>query len=326
MPSLIDQLDQALERSRSTTAAQSLGISELIRGALRETGSYAHYPVGMSEPSYVTRKEPAVVGSFRMTDVFPAPTGELVRQLDIGSSHRTAGNIYTIASAVFNSSRVLQAGARLVPIKDAPAPVQRDGVTAFYRRPAEFKVVTAPAMSVVTDGADVTVSPLPVASASIDFPDAPSHAISFKLSRRERKDNDEADTEYIVARALTLGLARLCDAVVLNAIVVAAPAPFSLAAAAARGLRFGELAAIAGRLATGATVAQDGTLRVAGIRAELTDVVDESVVACWSRIGVACEDECRVIVRRTNTNGDMEITMFTNLAAMLPTADYWLAA
>lgn len=196
------------------------------------------------------------------------------------------------------------------------------------RRPISFGVVTAPTFEIVAEGSQVTPSELPFASAEIELADAPSHALSFNLTRRQQRDSDDEDLEYIVAQALTLGLARVIDRVVLQAMVAASPATFTIAKAASRGLKAAELSAMCGTSGNGATFGADGAFRVGGVRAEMTDTVAPSIVGAFGRVGVACDDEFHLIVKRTSLVGDLEITCFANFEALMPTGDqdFWVAA
>lgn len=68
---------------------------------------------------------------------------------------------------------------------------------------------------------------MPIVGADIDLGETASHAISFTFSRREQKNRSDAELEFIVARCLALGLARLCNAALLGAIVAEALEAFS---------------------------------------------------------------------------------------------------
>ncbi|MBB3176250.1 hypothetical protein [Variovorax sp. Sphag1AA] len=317
------------ERHRKPTIAapQTIGLPSLFASARRALGFHEHHTPGYDEPTHVYATEPAVAGAFRLSDVFPAPSGDQLRELDSQSTQRVpAGVTQTMSHVVMNASRVLQAGARLLPIADAPPAVQDGDVIAWHKRAARFEVVTPAAFAIVADGDDAATSPLPLAGAEINLGDAASHAVSFTLTRREQKDRSDADAEFIVARALSLGLAQLCDRVLLEAIVASTPSAFTLGKAAAQGLRFDELKAICGTSAQGATVGAAGDLRVSGIGADLTDVIAPSIVGAFGRAAVAVNDEIRIVIKRTSIRGDMEITVFVTLEALLPTSDFWVAA
>lgn len=317
-----------LERHRTPTISmpQTIGLPALFANARHALGYIERHTPGYDEPTHVYPTEPAVAGTFRLADVFPAPSGNQLRDLDARSTQRSAGNTQTIGHALMNASRVIQAGARLVPIEDAIAAAQDHDVIAWQKRPARFEVVTAAAFDVVADGADAATSPLPLSAAEIDLGEAASHAVSFTLTRREQKHRSDADMEFIVARALALGLAQVCDRVLLSAIAASAPNAFSLAKAAARGLHFAELKAVCGTTGQGAAIGADGALRVAGIDADLTDVIQPSIIGAFGRAAVAMNDEIRIVIKRTSIRGDMEITVFVTIEPLIPTPDFWVAA
>ncbi|MDM0113516.1 hypothetical protein QTI66_15255 [Variovorax sp. J22R133] len=315
-------------RARSEpTALQTIGLPALFADARRALGFFERHTPGFDEPTRSYRKEPAVAGSFRLSDVFPAPSGNQLRDLDLRSTQRSAaGTTHTIGNALMGASCAIQAGARLIPVGSAPDAVVDGDVIAWQKRPARFEVVTAPAFGIVADGDDVVTSPLPLAGAEINLGEAASHAVSFTLTRLEQKARSDADMEFIVARALALGLAQVCDRVLLSAIVASTPTAFTVGKAAARGLHFADLKAICGTAAQGAAIGADGVLRVVGIDAELTDVIAPSIVGAFGRAAVAVNDEIRIVIKRTSVRGDMEITVFVTIEPLLPTSDFWMAA
>lgn len=160
----------------------------------------------------------------------------------------------------------------------------------------------------------------------IDLADAASYAISFTLTRRDQKKRSDADMEFIVARAIALGVARIVDSVALKALSAATPGTFSVAKAAARGLKVAELGAICGSSGAGAAFSADGAFRVAGVAAEMTDVTSQSFVGAFGRIGIAMEPEIRVVAKRTSIHGDLEITGFLTVEPLMPTGanDIWV--
>jgi hypothetical protein len=148
------------------------------------------------------------------------------------------------------------------------------------------------------------------------------------LTRAEQKERSDTDMEFIIARSLALGVARLVDSVALRAIITANPTAFNFGKAAGRGHRVHELSAICGTLGTGGSMGGDGVFRVAGVPAELSEVISQSLVGNFGRIGVAMEDKIQVIAKRTSLQGDLEITCFMSVAALMPTgvSDMWVAA
>jgi hypothetical protein len=314
-----------MNRTVPTTAPESLGLAQLIAAARSAQDHHIIGAPGADMPVRLYPKPAAVTGSFRLSAALPAlPAGDHARSIDL-QSMRNAQVVMSLA--VTEASRVMQAGAKLIPINAAPQPVQSDaGFPAWYTRPARFEVVTAPAFAVVADGDDVTTSVLPLATAEVgNWGDAASHAISFTLSRADQRNRTEAESEFIVARSLALGLAKVCDSVLLSAILAGTPTAFTLAKTASRGLRFEELRAICGTGAQGAAVGADGVLRVSGISAELTDASATSIIGAFGRAAIAIDDEVRVTIKRVSKLTDLEITAFVSIKPLIPTPDFWVA-
>lgn len=323
---VIDALDRSFARDGTP---QSIGLASLIRSARTAMGDSAHYPAGADTPTGVIRQEAAVVGEFKLSDQRPAPTGDLARSLSTLNTQRATYPIQsTMLSRVLEASRVVQAGVTMVPIPPAPQAVyfQKAGALGFPEYPSRFEVVKPGTFAVVADGANAPVSVFPVSTAQIDLSATPSMAVSFKMTRAQQKARQDSDIEFYISESIALGLARACDAAVLAAILAKSPSAFTLAKAAAAGLKFGELRAICGTNATGAAVAADGTLRVSNIQAEMTDTITASVVACFGRIGVAFDETVRVVARRMSIAGDLEVTCYCTLAPLIPTNDAWLGA
>jgi len=224
----------------------------------------------------------------------------------------------------------MRAGARLVSVADAPEPVQSTNPSAppaLYERVSRFTTIERATFSPVADGSDVTVSPLPIKTAQINIGDAPSHALRFEITRAQQKAKTDAELEFEISRSLVLGLGALCDKVLLSAIAASTPANFTLALAAARGIRFAELQAIVGTAGTAAAVGQDGALRANGIPAELSDQAAATVIGAWSRCGVAVNELVQIHFERRNVTGLLAVTAFVNAHALLPAPEFfWLAA
>ena len=105
------------------------------------------------------------------------------------------------------------------------------------------------------------------------------------------------------------------------------PATFSLAAAAARGLKFEELRALIGTAGTGAAVGHDGALRAAGVAAELTSDTADTLIGSFARSAVAIHDDVRLHFERRNTKGDLVATAWVQFIPLLPDATaFWQAA
>lgn len=239
-----------------------------------------------------------------------------------------SNGVATMAGAVVNASQVAAAGARIIPIsaaEDSPQPeIQTYGkalpAPVLYQRPETFSIITAAKFAALADGVDVSATAFPASRSSVLWGDAPSHAVRFEISRKDQKAKTPEELAFEIEQAIAKGLARLADAVLLGAIAAATPAAFTLAAAAAHGLRFAELRALVGTAGTGAAVGADGVLRAAGVAAELTDTTAATTIGAFNRAAVACEDEVQIIVDRTSLHGDLAITAHASMRALLPDA------
>lgn len=342
-------------------------IQLLMAEARRALGGHQHIPAGYDSPTAFTRRAAASVGTVSLTELpkqltpdeavtiaqrnlyveqfrlnsllkdgtaEPAVLGRAAQRLDEVQrslkgvlQHASVAAVQSLSTQVIAASRVAQAGAQLVFIKDAPEPVQNDsGILAFYSRPHALEVVTPALFTLVLDGADITATAVPVVGAQIDFQNSPAYAVKMAISRREQTQKTEELQEAEIMAALTMGLARLADLVLLQALPAVSPSAFSLAKAAAHGLKFNELRAVVGSLGTGAAVGVDGVLRASGIPAELTDTVTASYIGNWARAGVAFNDEVRLVVDRVNTRGDLSITAYANVQGVVADAGaFWTA-
>ncbi len=128
--------------------------------------------------------------------------------------------------------------------------------------------------------------------------------------------------------SLSLGLADAADRLLLAHIAAATPTAFTLAKAAAAGLRFPELRAVVGTSGTGAAVGQDGVLRANGIAAELTSEASGTIIGAFNRSAVFIRDRVDVLVERRDTAGRQRVTCWASLAPMAPTgaAHFWTGA
>src|SRR5690606_1575138 len=126
--------------------------------------------------------------------------------------------------------------------------------------------------------------------------------------------------------AIMFGLAQAADRTLLAAIVTETPAAFTHGAAAARNLEFAELRALVGTDGTGATVDAAGSLRAAGVLADYTPTIEETVIGAFNRAAVAVHPEIVVHAERRNLQGDLVLTVFANLLPLVPDSGaFWLA-
>ncbi|WP_354682273.1 hypothetical protein [Cupriavidus necator] len=301
-------------------------LSALLARARTEQAAVQHIGSGMDMPHAVSGRVPAASQYFDLRElslpsllnadgiVTSAPAGE------------PAAKTTSVSAAVIQRSLVAQAGAHIIVAAERPAPYTNE--LALYRDAGALVIVDPATFGTVSDGANATTSALPVKSAAISWPDAPSIAFSTIITRRQSKDSGY-DVEAAVAHAIVLGLARAADKTLLAAIVnaLAAAPTFTLGAAAARGIEFAELKSLVGTAATGAAVGQDGTLRAAGVLGELTPTIAETIVGSFARAGVAIRPEIAVHAKRTSLAGNLELNVFANMLPLVPDAGaFWKAA
>ncbi|AGU50359.1 hypothetical protein VAPA_1c32730 [Variovorax paradoxus B4] len=263
-----------------------------------------------------------------MSDLLPALPGTSARAFSLRDLQRPAGEA-TYSAAILAESLVARAGAKII-FMPPPEPVPGgENIQAFYKRPSRYQVVTAANFAAVADGADVASSALPLLSAEFgaEYGDA-SDAWRVEISRADQRNMQEDDLEFVINQAIVRGYAKQIDKRVLSTVIATTPGAWSLAAAAAHGLRFGELRAVIGSTAAGAAVGADGVLRAAGIAAELTDVVTPTIAGAFYRAGCAVEEELRVLVERRDVQGTLVVTVFATMQPVIadPDAFFTVAA
>jgi hypothetical protein len=310
--------------------ASSTKLRSLIALASNAQPFVAHTPAGMSEPSaYIKRKtSKGAIFSFS-DDTLPAlldRPGQVVR-----IPHASlAGKSVRFDSALIAASLVAQAGAAIVVMPDPVEPLATGtgGVVALHRKPTGFAIADPAKMSTVADDADTPVSAAPIHRAAISLDNAITKGFRLELPRSEVKAaGDREEFEALLLASLVLGVARACDDVLLDAIAASAPAEFTLAAAAAQGLRFGDLRGFIGTTGAGAAVGQDGVLRLAGVAAELTDTTPSGIVGAFQHAGVAVGPDLAMHADRIGKAGAVSIQVFADLVPLLPVPGrFWTVA
>ncbi|SOE67044.1 hypothetical protein SAMN05446935_2929 [Burkholderia sp. YR290] len=250
-----------------------------------------------------------------------------------------------IDAAIIKQSLVAQAGAQIVIYKDASEAVSTGmtGEVVMVNKPAYFETFEAAPFALVPDGQEVGVTPLPIKRAAIhvDAAGGPQtgtgvYGLRFEFDRATLKGFP--NFEDAIMHAIVRGLARTADAVLLAAIAAGTPqaaingivqpnvplASFSLAAAAASGVRMSELRALVGSSGNGAAIDNNGVLRAAGIAAELTPEVASTIIGSFARSAVMIRSDVDVIAERTNVNGELAVTAWAAFQPLLPdTSRFW---
>lgn len=279
-------------------------------------------------------------GDIRGTITKPAASGgqydlrslQLPAMVGTGTGHRmtnplgtAAGKVTTVDAAVIEQSRVAQAGAVVFTMPSATRAIPMDleaGVPVLARRPASFTTIQPAHFGIVADSADVTTAQLPMLRASVDLEDFAAYGFRLSLSRADQKEFGEGVLSDAALASIALGLAAAADQCLLSALAAGSLPAFTLQGPATMALRWDELAAVVGTNAAGAAYA-DGRLRVQGVPAELTDRMAGTVVGAFDRAAVCISEEITLIADRVNQRGDLNLTCWANIQALIPSFHYF---
>lgn len=311
-------LGQSGARSIEGNTTQMNEIEILMGSARNAVGYDAHYD-GNGEIRHST---PKVAGSIKHCSVrelevpaFAASVFDAVH-FPLGTE---AGKRTTLPSALMAGSRALAAGARLiVGPNNGEGTTTNNGELVFQRHRTRFDVIEAAPFASLLDDQEVSESALPIHSAAVEWGDARNLGFRVALSRADQRAYKDGQLADEVLAGIVLGLARTADTVLLDAIMAHDPEAFALSAAAAAGFKFAELRALVGSAGDGAVVGQDGTLRAAGVSAELTPSCAATVVGAFNRAAVAVHPDITVIAERRDVQGEMKITCWATMQALLP--------
>ena len=277
---------------------------------------------------------PKVAGSpgrLYLADELPDLIGEDGRAIRTPAM-RDGGERVTIREMATHASRVIAAGAHLVPIRELE-PRAPSGVPVLEEVPNGLTIVGpspfGPGTPIGGEN-EIAATPLPWSTAELDRATTSQVAWRCEIGRREGKTRGDEELAALLYHAVTLGLAQAVDVELLAALIAANPAPWSVGSAAAKGVRLEELAAVVGTNGAGVSGLTPGAeaLLVGGVvPGELTDAIAETIVAAWSRMAVAVQDEVEVLVERRDASGKLIVTAWFNLQALIPDTGFaWAAA
>ncbi|WP_031422163.1 hypothetical protein [Xanthomonas euvesicatoria] len=314
-------------------------LTKLIEQARNESGVRVRYDNNDNVRAAV-KTGTAVAGAISLLGPVPANLATYFNEK--GELRETPSGRPAVSSFILDPltiaaahSRAAAAGARLLIREDAIAPRPIGAgpdLPVMQRETSGFSVIKPMSLAVVADGANAAVSTaLPVWSASVDWADegtSPTFGAAFRLSRQDYKRRElDGSLDELLSASILAGVGRAADVALLSALNAAPLASFSIAAAAAQGLRFADLAALVGTSATGAAVGQDGVLRAAGVQAELTDATAATFIGAFSQAAVILDREVRVVADRTSLDGELLVTVFTSAAALVPRSNvFWKVA
>jgi hypothetical protein len=297
-----------------------INLIDFINNAQRQLGFTEHFTPGFDDPKRMAA--PAIASTrLKLNQLIP-DLASLSRD-EYPITVRPAGQKIRLGEELLLNSCVAQFGAQVVLSEGAPVEA-KDGIPLLYSRNQKFRVVKPGIFSEAADGAEIVASSYPVSNADATMADAPSSALRFTLARAGQKQITDDQLAYEILTAVGLGLAREADRVLTAAILATTPAEFTPGLAAAAGLRFKGLRALVGTAGTGAFV-EDGKLTASGIDGELTDVMTQTIIGAWENSAVFVHDDIHLIMKRTNAEGTLEVSIFVNMKAAVPDPSmFWL--
>lgn len=311
---------------------QLLGATSLtrtLRSMLDEVESapniQEHTTPGFDEPRYRLPTMPAVVGTISLDgETIPAATaaaalGISYPELEPGR----AGLQVKLSHMVGKHSRFVQAGGNLVLANTAPNGLASGDEDNFYTRPERLRLNKPAAFTLLGDGLEVAESAYPVDELEVKVGDAANYSTFFKLPRKKRKALPAELVAYEIGLAISRGVANLVDKVILDAIVAAAPGAFSLGTLASKDVKIEELRAIVGTNAAGVAWRGDGTFTAANIPAELSPAIAETVAGAWNKAFAIISDETRIVLRRLDIEGGLDVMCHVNVKPGLVDADFF---
>lgn len=278
------------------------------------------------EPQYLPKK-PAVLRTLNLKSSFLPSLYDKEGRMIAAPIGMPAAETIALDAAVIKASRVAQAGAHVI-IRDnqlSPIPVGNTGDMMLADVLSTFSTIEPATYADVADDAEVTVTEsLPIHRATMDWSTAQSVAVRFTVPRSTQKQHDQELFSAELLIALTLGLGRAADRLLLAAINATTPDAFTLAGAAAQGLNVEELRALVGTNAAGAEFRNDGTMVAANIPAKLTGDMAGTLIGAWDRAAIAIGQDVSLLAERTNKNGTLDVTAWAYMIPMVPDASkFW---
>lgn len=258
----------------------------------------------------------------------PAVTSYLSLQTVVNPDNETG---LTALGRIIEHSLVAQAGARLLVIPSPSSPQQNSEQRLEKLRAVAsgFVTIEAAPFEVYPDDIELETSDKPYLVANYNDETGPIYGVGFKLSRRDIKDLSDGIALDAVMKSIEMGLANIVDHVLLThlagtASLLEQPNLKGIAkAAAARGLRFAELSAIAGGEMNSLELGGDGKLRSCGVVAEITKFSGQTIIGAFNRAAVGIDDELRLTAKRLQ-NGGVEVVAWMMTQAQSPDASaFW---
>ncbi len=304
-------------------------LIEMIAEAQRALPHHTVQREGSADPLYIKKKAASLRTLNLKSSFLPALIGQDGTTLTAAPIANMAGEKLPMSAAIIEASRVAKAGAHIIIRPDqtrAIAMGERGGV-ALVNQASHFVTVEAAPFATVADDADVPVSLIPVARAQLDWETAPSIGVRFHLNHKTQKDigNDQYAAELMAA--ITIGLARAADKLLLAAIANTTPAAFTLGAAAAQGIASHELRGLVGTNGAGAAFNDKGLLMASGVPAEMSADLAGTLIGAFNRCAIAIHEDVSVLAERTSAAGALDVTCWASMIPLVPDAGkFWSVA
>jgi hypothetical protein len=312
-------------------------LKQLFASARQAQGIRTHTPVGFDMPTAVREVSTARGTIFNLAEPIPNLAAYFdadgrLRRIPKGRS--TVGNEtvdpLTVARA---NSRLAAAGAQLLLRAPSipPTAIGPQGVVVMQREISGLALALPLKLQTVADEDSAPVlTSLPFASATVDWSDessATAYAANLEIPRDDYRSRLlDGTLDELLTASIIAGVGRIADQALLAALASASLEDFTIAKAAAVGLRFADLRAIVGTNATGAEVGQDGVLRVAGVAGELSDAGTSTFVGDFASAASIFDREVRVVAQK-GINGSLSVSVYGAAAALLPDPNrFWLVS
>lgn len=269
----------------------------------------------------------------RFIPLTPASARTLSLASLAGQADPTGFNQYGVPVFIAEKSLAAQAGAAIVPVGVVRQnPTGLTDVVVMSKVHDKFVSVQPALFAQTADGAKLNVSEKPYLVATYDSETAPAYGVVYKLTRQQMKHEFADDTVFTaVTTAIIHGIANLIDSVAIDGITQGATLLTDISfkglakLSTAKGLRFDELRALAGGELAGVEMATDGVVRACGVRAELTEQANKTIIGAFSRMAIGIDDDIRITVRRL-VNAEVEVTAWVNAQALIPDPSvFWMA-
>ncbi|MFW6465659.1 hypothetical protein [Acinetobacter baumannii] len=237
------------------------------------------------------------------SDVVPSP---------VVSNNTLANMLFEndmLRAAVYDASAYLKAGVKLAVIADPNADTTREIIQAQHTfcsaEPLNYEFLA--------DGTSLTDQPSPFAFQGFKIAEEASVGATFTLSRRTLKDTPQFSLNGLLYDAIAGGIGKAIDKAMAAHLGSLTLAPFTLAAAANRGLSMGDIVGITSGSSTDATLDR-GELFLKGVKAHLCAATGSYILAP-GKFAVAVPQDLRITAKRLN-NGAVEFTVWTNVEVL----------